>query len=153
MARPSNNDNVVCFGALRNLQQWLEQAKKRKDWLWWRKSPHLTLSVWSPLKEKNRRWMRWNLDEIPTLWRSRSYFRQCSICLSALKVWDTIENRVCAAIVHGFRKPQITFCCIYTNTFTSMVSRGLDKPSPKLLGQDKPQAWAAAGRGLNKQWT
>ena len=45
----------------------------------------------------------------------------------AMKVWDIIENRACAAIVHGFSKPRTTFECIYANTFTFKVSRGLDK--------------------------
>ena len=31
------------------------------------------------------------------------------------------------------------------NTFTSKVSRSLDKPNPKLLGQDKPQLELAVG--------
>lgn len=38
-----HNDDVVCFGAPRNLQQWLERAKKRNDWLWQGNSPYFTL--------------------------------------------------------------------------------------------------------------
>ena len=38
-----------------------------------------------------------------------------------------------------------TFECIYTNVFTSKVSRGLDKPIPKPLGQDKPRLELALG--------
>ena len=38
--------------------------------------------------------------------RSRSFSCHCSARLSAVKVWDIIENRTCAAIVHGFSKPQ-----------------------------------------------
>ena len=38
------NDDVVCFGASCNLQQWLERARKRNDWLWSGKSPYFTLS-------------------------------------------------------------------------------------------------------------
>ena len=38
-SRPDrSNDDVLCFGASRNLQQWLERAKKRNDWLWSGKS-------------------------------------------------------------------------------------------------------------------
>ena len=33
----------------------------------------------------------------------------------------------------------------YTKTFTSLVSRGSDKRSPKLLGQDKPSLELAVG--------
>ena len=29
-----SNDDIVCFGTLQNLQQWLERAKKRNNWLW-----------------------------------------------------------------------------------------------------------------------
>ena len=42
-------------------------------------------------------------------------------------------------------KSQTTFECIYKNTFTSKVSLGLDKPSPKLLGQDEPRFELATG--------
>lgn len=45
--------------------------------------------------------------------------------------------QTCAAIVLGFRKPRTTYECIYTTTFTSKLSGGLDEPNPKLLGQDK----------------
>ena len=38
-----HNDDIVCFGAPRNLQQWLERAKKRNDWLWQGNSPYFTL--------------------------------------------------------------------------------------------------------------
>ena len=62
-----------------------------------------------------------------------------------MKVWYIIENSVCAAIVHSFSKPRKTYECIYTNTFTSKLSRGLDKSSPKLLGQDKPRLELAVG--------
>ena len=31
------------------------------------------------------------------------------------------------------------FSAVYKNTFTSKVSRALDKPNPELLGQDKPR--------------
>ena len=61
------------------------------------------------------------------------------------RFWDIIENRACAAVVHGFSKPRTTFECIYTNTFTSKVSRGLEKPIPKPLGQDKPRLELALG--------
>ena len=37
------NDDVGCFGASCNLQQWLERARKRNDWLWSGKSPYFTL--------------------------------------------------------------------------------------------------------------
>lgn len=29
-----SNDDIICFGTLQNLQQWLERAKKRNNWLW-----------------------------------------------------------------------------------------------------------------------
>ena len=50
-----------------------------------------------------------------------------------------------AAIVHSFSKPRKTYECIYANTFKSKLSRGLDKPNPKLLGQDKPRLELAVG--------
>ena len=37
------------------------------------------------------------------------------------------------------------FSAVYTNTFTSKVSRALDKPNPELLGQDKPRLELAVG--------
>ena len=77
--------------------------------------------------------------------KQNSFSRHCDARLSAGKVWDMIENRACAAVVHGFSKPRTTFECIYTNTFTSKVSRGLDKPIPKPLGQDKPRLELALG--------
>ena len=77
--------------------------------------------------------------------KQNSFSRHCNARLSAVKVWDIIENRACAAVVHGFSKPRTTFECIYTNTFTSKVSRGLDKPIPKPLGQDKPRLELALG--------
>ena len=40
----------------------------------------------------------------------------------------------------GFSKPRTTFEYTYTNTSMSKVSRGLDRPSPKLV--DMPLAWA-----------
>lgn len=39
-----SNVDIVGFGALCNLQQWLEWAKMRNDWLWSGKSPYFTLS-------------------------------------------------------------------------------------------------------------
>ena len=77
--------------------------------------------------------------------KQNSFSCHCNARLSAVKVWDIIENRACAAVVHGFSKPRTTFECIYTNTFTSKVSRGLDKPIPKPLGQDKPRLELALG--------
>jgi len=44
-----------------------------------------------------------------------------------------------------FSKSRTTFECIYTNTFTSKVNRGFDKPNQKLLGQDKPRLELAVG--------
>ena len=83
--------------------------------------------------------------------KQKSFSRHCNARLSAVKVWDIIENRACAAVVHGFSKLRTTFECIYTNTFTSKVSRGLDKPIPKPLCQDKPRL--ELPNGLNKPWT
>ena len=56
---------------------------------------------------------------------SSSFSRHCSARLSAAKAWDIIEKKACAAVVHGFSKPQTTSGCIYTNTFTSTISRRL----------------------------
>ena len=77
--------------------------------------------------------------------KQNSFSRHCNARLSAVKVWDKIENRPCAEVVHGFSKPRTAFECIYTNAFTSKVSRGLDKPIPKPLGQDKPRLELALG--------
>ena len=78
--------------------------------------------------------------------KQNSFSCHCNVHLSAVKVWDIIENRACPAVVHGFSKPWTTFECIYTNTaFTSKVSHGLDKPIPKPLGQDKPWLELALG--------
>ena len=59
----------------------------------------------SGLKEMFRRWMRWGLDEISgslvQLLCCRSFSRHCSASLSAVKVWDIIENRACATFFHG----------------------------------------------------
>ena len=112
--------------------------------------------------------------------KQNSFSRHCNARLSAVKVWDIIENRACAAVVHGFSKPRTTsfsspepvvswsrgretrvgyklsrvalgtrmrttFECIYTNTFTSKVNSGLDKPIPKPFGQDKPRLELALG--------
>ena len=76
---------------------------------------------------------------------NKTHFPATSTRVSAVKVWDIIENRPCAAVVHGFRKPRTAFECIYTIAFTSKVSRGLDKPIPKPLGQDKPRLELALG--------
>ena len=37
------------------------------------------------------------------------HFPATAARLSAVKVWDAIENRECAAIVHGFSRPRTTF--------------------------------------------
>ena len=58
-----------------------------------------------------------------------------------------------AVIVLGFSKPRKTYGCIYTNTFTSKLSRGLDKPSPKLLRQDKPRLELAVHRRKTSDWS
>ena len=59
----------------------------------------------SGLKEMFRRWMRWSLDEISgslvKLLCCRSFSRHCSASLSAVKVWDIIENRACTTFFHG----------------------------------------------------
>ena len=39
------NDDAVCFGASCNLQQWLEQARKRNDWLWSGKSLSFSFQI------------------------------------------------------------------------------------------------------------
>ena len=104
------------------------------------------ISQSSKLKEMFQRWMRWRKwTKFPALLWGRSFSHQCSARLLAMKVWYVIENRACAAIVHSFSKRRKTYECIYTNTFTSKLSRGLEKPSPKLLGQDKPRLEPAVG--------
>ena len=152
------NDDVVSFVASRNLQQWLERAKKRNDRLWSGNSAYFTLSLsfqinisvkisvgllrnlsgnlqekfvrdqLSGLKGMLRRWMRWILTKFPALSCSRPLSRHCSTRLSAVKVWNIVENNACAATVHSFSKSPTTFEYIYTNTFTSKVTRGLSKP-------------------------
>ena len=107
------------------------------------------------LKEMFQCWMRSIVDKISVSLCSRSFLRHCSarfkgcalrkteespvlwICeIQVGEVWDIIiENGVCAAIVHSFRKPRTAFESIYTNTFLSPVSHSLVKPSPKLPGQ------------------
>ena len=81
--------------------------------------------------------------------KQNSFSHHCNARLSAVKVWNIIENRACAAVVHGFsKKPWTTFECIYTNTsdtFTSKVNSGLDKPIPKPFRQDKPRLELALG--------
>ena len=77
--------------------------------------------------------------------KQNSFSCHCNVRLSAVKVWDLIENRACPAVVHGFSKPWTTFECIYMNTFMSKVSQGLDKPIPKPLSQDKPRLELALG--------
>ena len=58
-------------------------------------------------------------------------------------------NSVCTAFVQclsiSFSKPRTTFKDIYTNTFMSKVSRGFDKLSTKLHGQDTPWLEQAVG--------
>ena len=59
----------MCFGTLRNLQQWLDRAKKRNDWLWSGKSPYFTLSfsfqinISVKIRAGLLRSLRGNLDE------------------------------------------------------------------------------------------
>ena len=165
-----SNDDVVCFGASERAKKrndWLWSGKSPyftlsfSFQLTFRSS--LELGCWetcaetssksssaisqsSESKEMFRRWMRWRKwTKFPALSWSRSFSRQCSARLSAMKVWYIIENRACAAIVHSFSKPRKTYECIYTNTFTSKLSCGLDKLSPKFLGQDKPRLELAVG--------
>ena len=59
----------------------------------------------------------------------------CSVRLSAVKVWKTEHAQQSFTASAGLGQ---CFSAVYTNTFTSKVSRGLDKPNPKLLGQDEP---------------
>ena len=128
---------VVSSRCLRNLKL----AAYEQDLFFFWGTPHISFFTWISIRH-------FPLCKC----KQNSFSRHCNARLSAVKVWNIIENRVCAAVVHGFSKPRTTFECIYTNTFTSKVSRGLDKPIPKPLGQDKPAA-AWAGHGLNKPWT
>ena len=53
------------------------------------------------------------------------------------EVWDRkTKNRTCKAVSHGRQQARTIFLSIYTNAFTSNVSRGLDKHSPKLGFED-----------------
>ena len=97
---------------------------------------------------KERKFTFWASFSLPSRrWILKSLFsrQNCSACLSAVKLWDIIENRACAPIVHGRSKQRTTFQSIYTSTFSSAVSRGLVKPCPKLLGRDKPRLELAVG--------
>ena len=75
--------------------------------------------------------MRWSLNKFLALSRSRSFPCHGSMCLSAVKVWDIIENRECSWLLS---KLQTMFECFYKNIFTSKVSHSLDiKAQPKTL--------------------
>ena len=108
----------------------LKVAAYEQDLFFFWGTPHISNFTWISIRHKCKQ---------------KSFSRHCNARLPAVKVWDIIENRACAAVVHGFSKPRTTFECIYTNTFTSKVSRGLDKPIPKPLGQDKPRLELALG--------
>ena len=56
--------------------------------------------------------------------KQNSFSRHCNARLSAVKVWDIIENRACAAVVHGFSKPRTTFECIYSNLYEHLQVQG-----------------------------
>ena len=99
----------------------------------------------SSLKEMLRRWMKWSLDEISGSLVQKVIFpplQRTSLSREGLGCnWKQSTRS------YRWRLQQAadTFECIYTNTFTSKVSSGLDKPSPKLLGQDKPRLEQAVG--------
>ena len=129
----------ISAGLLQNLWENLDEkfvSDQSSEWV-----------VWKRYSSDGWELMRWSLDEIPALSVQQVIFppHKWSTRLSAVKVWDIIENRAREAIVPGFSKPRTTFECIYTNPFKSKVSRGLDKPSPKLLGQDKQRLELAVG--------
>ena len=146
------NDDIVCFGTLQNLQQWLERAKKQNKRLWSRKlsKPPQNVHQWS---------IKWFERDIPAMdeVEFRLNFQLSHVIQQGMflllqhaslgreGLGYNIENRACAAIVHSFRKPRTMFKCIYTNAFMSKVSHGLDKPSAQLLGQDKPRLELAMG--------
>ena len=74
----------------------------------------LPISQSSGLKEMFRRWMRWRKwTKFPALSWSRSFSRQCSARLSAMKVWYIIENRACASM-----------CKHVQQSFRASASRG-----------------------------
>ena len=74
----------------------------------------LPISQSSGLKEMFRRWMRWRKwTTFPALSWSRSFSRQCSARLSAMKVWYIIENRACASM-----------CKHVQQSFRASASRG-----------------------------
>ena len=124
-----NRRTYACRGnADIELPRNLKLAAYEQDLLFFWRTPHIS----------NFTWM--SIHHFPLCkCKQNSFFRHCNARLSAVKVWDIIENRAWAAVVHGFSKPRTTFECIYANIFTSKVSRGLDKPIPKPLRQDKPR--------------
>ena len=125
MARRSN-DNVVCFGASRNLQQWLEQANSGKIGfgqenshilshclfrfkltfrsrfvlgcyetcaeMSTKSSSAINRAVWNPLKERNRGWTRWNLDEISGSLVQQVIFPQNQHACLGREVWLKTER-------------------------------------------------------------
>ena len=112
----------------------------------------LPISQSSGLKEMFRRWMRWRKwTKFPALLKQIIFppMQRASLGHEGL-VYNWKQSmcehvQACAAIVQSFSKSRKTYECTYTNPFTSKFSRGLDKPSPKLLGQDKPRLELALG--------
>ena len=113
-------------------------CEKQNNWLWSEKSPHFIFfqinilfkinvvllrnlcgnlnkkfvsDQWSGLKEMFQGCisMRCCLDKILSFLVKQVTFPPLSTRLSAVKVWDMIENRAYAAIVHGFSRLRTTF--------------------------------------------
>ena len=80
-----------------------------------------------------------------------SFSRHCSARHSAVEDWDIIENRACAAIVHGFSKPPTTFECIDIKHQSSPrpleLLRGICPPCWS-RGWDISKSCAARGSGI-----
>ena len=130
-----NRQTYACRGSTDiELPRNLKLAAYEQDLFFFWGTPHISFFTWISIRHFPRCKCKQN-----------SFSRHCNARLSAVKVWDIIENRACAAVVHGFSNLRTTFECIYTNAFTSKVSRGLNKSIPKPLGQDKPRLELALG--------
>ena len=117
-----SNDDVVCFGATEQKSETTGFGQENRHILHCRFLFKLTfrsslqLGCWETcaetsskgssaisrsgeLKEMFRGWMRWRKwMKFPAPSWSRSFSRQCSARLSAMKVWYIIENRACASM-------------------------------------------------------
>ena len=75
---------------------------------------------------------------------SRSFSRHLSARLSAVKVWDLKTEHAQQSFTASASRGQ-RFSVFILTLSRPKVSRGLDKPNTKLLGQDKPRLDLAVG--------